>query len=187
MRVTLLRHCAVSSDYEGCYNGHIDIALSPEGLAHANTLSSQLHAYNFDAIYCSDLLRAKATLEALKLPQPVIYTPLLREKSWGIHEGLRFEQINRFIPYENFLQWIYALDGESISTFKARVKSFFFTQLTQQSHHHVLVVTHAGVIKILMALTHKISLQKSFALAFPYGHYTTIETPNYQFKELLCD
>ncbi len=187
MTLTLLRHCAVESDYTGCYNGHIDIALSPEGLAHATLLSTHFKNLNFDAIYCSDLTRAKETLSALQLPQPVIYTSQLREKSWGVHEGLCFEQINKTIPYKNFTQWIDALDGESMEHFKERINTFFFTELTQQQHQNILIVTHAGVIKTLMSLTNAISLQKSFSLAFPYGHYTTIETSNYQFKELICD
>ncbi len=175
MRITLLRHCAVEHKYDGCYNGHIDISLSAEGLEHAQSLASEFREFHFNAIFCSDLKRAKETLEALKLLTEPDYTPLLREKSWGEHEGLSFEEINQTIPYENFTQWLEVLGGESVENFKERVKLFFFKELAQHKVDHVLVVTHAGVIKTLLSLINNITLEQSFSTPFGYGNYVTIE------------
>ncbi|MEA2110425.1 MAG: histidine phosphatase family protein [Campylobacterota bacterium] len=178
MTVTLLRHCAVIEKYDGCYNGHIDIPLSNSGVTHAKSLAKEFGEFNFDALFCSDLKRAKETLVAL-YPQEthlhVNYSKALREKSWGVHEGLNFEQINRTIAYENFSQWLNALDGESIELFTKRITDFFFIELPKHNANHALIVTHAGVIKTLLSITKNISLQESFATPFDYGTYVTME------------
>ncbi len=187
MKITLLRHCAVESAYDGCYNGHIDISLSKQGYSHAKQLAIELQHHNFDALFCSDLKRAKETLDALDISVKPKYSLLLREKSWGRHEGLSFEKINETIPYENFAQWLEALDGERVEEFIKRIKHFFFELLPQHKINHALIITHAGVIKTLMTLTNNLSLQEAFAMPFPYGSYTTTSSDTYQFKELLCD
>ncbi len=187
MKITLLRHCAVAPAYDGCYNGHIDISLSKQGYSHAKQLSLELQHHNFDAIFCSDLRRAKETLGALNISLKPQYSSLLKEKSWGRHEGLSFEKINETILYENFAQWLEALDGERIGEFEKRIKHFFFELLPQHKTNHALIITHAGVIKTLMTLTNNISLQEAFAVPFPYGSYTTISSETYEFKELKCN
>ena len=126
MKITLVRHGEVTKKYLGKYNGHIDIELSANGLQQVLELGEELQKNNYDKIYCSDLLRARQTLEEFKLGQEVVYTQELREKYWGRHEGKSFEEISKEgIVYENFEQWISSLDGESIFDFEQRVKEYF--------------------------------------------------------------
>ncbi|MBA1438347.1 MAG: histidine phosphatase family protein [Epsilonproteobacteria bacterium] len=170
MKLTLIRHGEVTHPYQGRYNGHNNIPLSPRGLQDAKIVGKRLAKYHFDAIYCSDLPRAKQTLQALDLHHPTIFTEQLREKSWGEHEGMSFEQIEASgIKYTTFLEWIEQLGGERIEDFQARVANFFYNYLPQQNHQSVLIVTHAGVIKTLLALQKNLTLEESFALKLEYG------------------
>ena len=171
MRITLVRHAEVEERYHSCYNGAIDIDLSEKGIAQAKELASYLDTQNYDAVFCSDLLRAKKTLEHSIHSQDAIYTSQLREKSWGKHEGMRFDAIiaQGEIEYIDFMQWIEALDGEEYASYIQRVKNFFFEELPSHNKQNVLVVTHAGVIRVLIALVQELSLEDAFCINIDYS------------------
>lgn len=175
MKLILVRHGEVEAGFQHCYNGHNLISLSNKGKSQAFELGKQLRVFNFDAVYCSDLPRCVQTMEQIKKKSAVvnvIYTALLREKSWGRHEGLSFEQICKLdsLHYENFLQWINALDGQSIEDYNKQVKQFF-CELSVSDNPHVLIVTHAGVIRTLLHLLQKKTVGEAFSTVLPYGSY----------------
>ena len=177
MKITLIRHGEVEAPYIGKYNGHNDIGLSQQGKQEAKKLAELFTCKAFDLVYGSDLRRAKETLAPFSQAQDTIYTEKLREKSWGKHEGLSFEEIMaQGIVYENFEQWIEALDGESLAVYMKRIKQFFFEELAAQKVDNVLVVTHAGVIRVLMAIVRNISLEDAFSISLPYASYTVYDT-----------
>lgn len=193
MTLTLVRHGEVEEVYRHCYNGHNDIGLSPQGKEQAKELAKHLSGRSFDAVYCSDLRRCRETLgpiiEGRRLQTgDVIYTPKLREKSWGRHEGMTFDAIieQEGLRYDNFLQWIKALDGEPYDDYINRVGTFFTRELPQAPYNKILVVTHAGVIRVLMHLLQNISLEAAFSVDFPYSAYTTLETSNWEFGAMQC-
>ncbi|MDA3947206.1 MAG: alpha-ribazole phosphatase family protein [Helicobacteraceae bacterium] len=201
MTITLVRHGEVEEAYHRCYNGHNDIALSPKGIAEAARLGAYFQNHDFDALYCSDLKRCRQTLspiiQNLKLTkgntlgcniQNVHYTPQLREKSWGRHEGMTFDAITKQegLKYLDFIQWINALDGEPYDAYIGRIETFFTRELPLTPHNNVLVVTHAGVIRVLMHLLQKIPLEEAFSVDFPYGAYTTLNTSTSEFGAIRC-
>lgn len=166
MNITLVRHGEVEETYQGCYNGHNNIGLSLRGHKQAKDLSLKLSSKNFDAIYCSDLPRAIMTLEHLSYKQEIIFTDILREKSWGKHEGMKFDEIvaSGEVKYENFIQWIEALDGEPYEQFTQRIEKFFLSYLPSQNKKNILVMTHAGVIRTLISIVKNISLEEVFSI-----------------------
>lgn len=170
MKITLLRHAEVQEEYRGKYNGHIDISLSHYGKEQAFTLAQKYKNEGFDAVFCSDLLRARETLKPFTLQCKPTFAPALREKFWGAHEGKSFDEIcAEGIEYKNFTQWINALDGESVEAFTQRVHSYFFETILKQKSANVLVVTHSGVIKTLLSLIQNITLEEAFATELPYA------------------
>lgn len=175
MKLLLVRHSEVIKEYQGKYNGHIDIPLSQKGLKDAKNLEKKIKSHNFDAVYCSDLLRCRQTLEQLSLPQQAIYTPVLREKSWGKHEGMSFDEIIASgIEYSEFSEWIKHLGGEELPRFIERVQTFFFKDLQEKHLETVLIITHAGVIKTLLGLQKNLTPEESFAIPLEYSSVTEI-------------
>lgn len=170
MKLTLVRHCEVQEEYLGCYNGHIDISLSKNGYTQAKELSEKLKDEKYDAVFCSDLLRAKETLKYFTDLENIFYTDKLREKYWGVDEGKTYEQIcqEKNITYENFEQWISALGGENIEDFLERVRTFFFEYLQSLDYQNILIITHSGVIKTFFALHEKKSLEEAFSKTINY-------------------
>lgn len=177
MRVTLVRHCEVEERYKNCYNGHNDIGLSENGYIQAKELAKKLDALKFDAVFCSDLRRAKESIKYSLHVKNAIFTKRLREKSWGKHEGLSFDEIvaQGGIEYIDFLQWIDSLDGEAREEYIKRIEEFFLFFLPSLNKKSVLVVTHAGVIRVLMSIIKNITLEEAFGTKVKNGSLTEIE------------
>ena len=186
MKITLVRHTEVDEKYHKKYNGHIDIGLSKQGEEQARKLADFFLTYVFDSVYCSDLKRARETLKPFTQENQAIYTELLREKSWGKHEGLSFDEIvaQGEIEYEEFITWIKALDGEDYEVYIKRVKEFFLTYLISLNAENILVVTHAGVIRVLIAIVQKLSLEEAFSINVPYSAYIVFDTDLMSFSEV---
>ena len=169
MIITLVRHGEVEEAFRGKYNGHSNISLSSHGRLQAKELGKKLQKLNFDKIYCSDLKRTEETLKEFKLNITTIFSEDLREKSWGIHEGKSFQEIEDMgIKYKNFTQWIEDLDGEDATLYKERIKKYFYEVITKDETKNVLVVTHAGVISTLLSIVKNISLEEAFNTKIEY-------------------
>ena len=183
MTLYLVRHSEVITPYQNCYNGHNNIPLSQKGMQDAATLKEKLKDVEFGAIFCSDLLRTRQTLKQLSPRAKVTLSTKLREKSWGKHEGMSFEQIEASgIKYENFIQWVNALDGETIDAFESRVMEYFHQTIFKTHAENVLVVTHSGVIKIVLKNIKKLSLDEAFSISLPYSEIVTLSLEQPQHK-----
>ena len=171
MKITLVRHCEVDERYKNCYNGHNNIGLSKNGELKAKEVAKRLDALEFDAVFCSDLRRAKESLKESLHVKSAIFTDKLREKSWGRHEGMSFDDIiaKEDIEYIDFLQWIKALDGEPYKDYARRIEEFFLEFLPSLKKENILVVTHAGVIRVLVSIVKNTPLEDSFCIEVPNG------------------
>ncbi|MBC8238109.1 MAG: histidine phosphatase family protein [Helicobacteraceae bacterium] len=178
MIITLLRHAEVVEEYQGKYNGHINIPLSENGKKQAKHIAQKLQDEAFDAVYCSDLLRAKQTLEAFDIAAPIVYTEKLREKSWGMHEGKSFEELEQSgLVYESFEDWLELLDGEDIYEYLRNIETFFEDVIYKLDAQNVLVVTHSGPIKTILRIQDNLSLERAFGIDLPYGAHLKIHRP----------
>ncbi|NJC96166.1 MAG: hypothetical protein C3F07_11400 [Anaerolineales bacterium] len=94
-RLCLVRHGQTDWNLEGRYQGQSDVPLNENGLAQARQLAEQLNGQHFDAIYSSDLRRARQTAEpmAKMLGMTVNIEPRLREINQGEWEGVLVEDI----------------------------------------------------------------------------------------------
>jgi alpha-ribazole phosphatase/probable phosphoglycerate mutase len=186
MKLTVVRHAEVEEKYIGKYNGHNDIGLSEKGKIQAQKLAKHFEKSSFDALYCSDLQRARLTLEPFVQKGQAIYTEALREKSWGRHEGLGFDEICNLEKqeYKDFNSWLELLDGESIEEFLQRVESFFKRFIFEEKESNILLITHAGVIRALITILKNISYEESFSFAIPYGAYMEYDGENIEIVTL---
>jgi alpha-ribazole phosphatase len=186
--LTLVRHGEVEGRFKGCYNGHLDMGLSAAGRRTARRLAEHFRSAPFDAVYCSDLRRARETLKPFALDANPRYTEALREKSWGRHEGKSYEEIvaEEGIAYESFEQWLDLLDGEPYDVYLERLHAFFEEIVLAQRYESVLVMTHAGVIRGLLSLFGGMSLEEAFSVALPYGSFVTFKSMDGGFGEVIC-
>jgi alpha-ribazole phosphatase len=96
----LVRHGQTDWNQEKRYQGQTDIPLNEIGLQQAAGLSESLENTQFDAIYCSDLQRARQTANvlAIHLNLPVFQDRRMREASFGEWEGQIYPEIKLRYP-----------------------------------------------------------------------------------------
>src|SRR5215467_14607337 len=86
----LVRHGETDWNADGRLQGQTDRPLSDFGRRQARQLAEELDGEQFEAIYSSDLARARETAEIVSERRglAVRLDPDLREKDWGNWEGL---------------------------------------------------------------------------------------------------
>ena len=93
--IYLARHGETAWNREGRWQGQNDIPLHDEGRQQARALAERLRGCGVTRVYTSDLLRARETADivaaALGLA-PVTPDPDLRERCFGVFEGLTREE-----------------------------------------------------------------------------------------------
>ena len=106
MEILLIRHGETDWNRARRMQGHIDIPLNNEGLRQAKALGAALASEKLDAIYTSDLQRAKLTAQAVAdiYQMPLIIDEQLRERCYGVFEGLKYREVAEQFPDE-FALW----------------------------------------------------------------------------------
>lgn len=98
VEIILIRHGVTLWNVEARIQGISDVELSPEGLRQAELLAKNFPFDKVDAVYSSDLSRAKNTAKfvADKFNLPVQTTSALREVDFGIWEGKSFAELEKY-------------------------------------------------------------------------------------------
>ena len=88
-RILAVRHGETEWNAQQRIQGHTDIPLNAVGRQQARQLARALAGEAVDAVYSSDLQRARATAQAAAevLQRPVTLEPGLRERGFGPHLG----------------------------------------------------------------------------------------------------
>lgn len=102
MRLILVRHGQTEWNADGRYQGQSNVALSDMGRKQAELLADRFPVKTLDAIYSSDLDRARETAECVgkKLGVSVRPEKAFRELSFGDWEGLNYQEISSRWPEE---------------------------------------------------------------------------------------
>ena len=160
-----MRHGETAWNAQGRFQGHSDIALSPEGRAQARAgaahlrsmLAKQPHLPAPERIVTSPLARARETArivrDALGLPEEALSVDTrLREAGFGDWEGLTTLEVKARFPQERRRRkadrWSYAPPGgESYADIDRAIRGLL-DELDRAPLP--LLVTHAGNVRILM-------------------------------------
>jgi 2,3-bisphosphoglycerate-dependent phosphoglycerate mutase len=139
----LARHGETDWNRELRIQGSSDIALNELGRDQARALAQELEHVDLDAIYSSDLSRARQTAEVVATTHglEVRIDPRLRERSFGSWEGLTREQIDARGERHH--------DGESDDEVRERVLEAIQAIADAHAGETVLVVSHGGALNTL--------------------------------------
>jgi 2,3-bisphosphoglycerate-dependent phosphoglycerate mutase len=134
----LVRHGETDWNADGRLQGQTDRPLSDFGRRQAQRLADELADEELEAIYASDLSRARQTAEILgvRLGLAIVLDPDLREKDWGTWEGLTAIERDR-------VEFV----GESTEAHQERTLRALRRIAERHPGGRVLVVTHGGSMR----------------------------------------
>jgi 2,3-bisphosphoglycerate-dependent phosphoglycerate mutase len=164
-RVLAIRHGETAWNADGRVQGHQDIPLNERGREQARALAAALEGEAIDAVYSSDLQRARDTAEAFALPAglPVLTDVKLRERTFGRLEGHTFAEIEQRWP-DDPVRWRrrepgFAVGGgESLLVFYARCVEAATRLAAAHPGQTIALVAHGGVLDVLYRAAARIDL-----------------------------
>ncbi len=166
VKVVFVRHGQTEWNVSGRYQGQSDVALSAAGIEQAEKLAANFPVEHIDAIYASDLIRARVTAEtvAKRFGLGVNLEPAFRELSFGDWEGLTYEQIVASWPdaMENFLAHPDILDiphGESFPEVQQRAMSRLQELIQKHEGQTIMVAAHGAVLRTMLTAALHMPLQ----------------------------
>jgi probable phosphoglycerate mutase len=155
-RIVVIRHGETDWNVETRIQGQIDVGLNAAGRWQALQMARSLAEERIDAIYSSDLCRARETADALgdTLGLSIHTDPVLRERSFGVFEGLTFAEVERQHP-DAARRWrqrdasFGPVGGEPLGTFATRAVMGVTAIAAKHRGQHIAIVTHGGVLDVL--------------------------------------
>ena len=142
----LVRHGETIDNAAKIMQGQTQGLLNATGIAQAEAVRDQLTAEPIDAFVASDLHRSVQTCQIIAAPhrQPVVETPLLRERDWGSFTG-------KYIPdLQSVKEW--PADIEPLDALTARARKFLEWIRTQYPDQTVLAVGHGIINKAIQSV-----------------------------------
>ena len=173
-RICLIRHGETAWNAELRIQGHRDLPLNWTGQAQAEALARRLAEQHFDALYSSDLLRARQTVQPLAGAHglAVRLEPELRERHFGCCEGKTREEIlaGDAAVAQALAARIaeYVLPGgESLRQHLDRVTACLSRLARRHAGQIVAVVAHGGVLDLVYRHVHGVPMERQRDFPLP--------------------
>lgn len=174
----LLRHGAVEGGVK--YRGRTDDPLTAEGYHQMQRVWANI-SNDIELIITSPLSRCAEPARAWAAERGIecIEEPAVMEMHYGAWEGKSIPEIEAEYP-ELIKAWRANPDGmqppggESTETFRERLIEW--QQRCIEAHHgkHILLITHSGVMRMLIALALAAPVATTRRLAMPYACHSRI-------------
>ena len=158
-RLVLLRHGRTAWNESGRAQGHADIELDATGHAQAESAARHLASLGLDALWSSDLTRARQTAHyvASACRLAVKYDERLREFDVGQRQGLTLDEFAERHPDE-YAAWVRGdgllpvKGGEVTEDVERRIVPALHECMGSLDHGETgLVVTHGAAMKVAVA------------------------------------
>lgn len=164
--IYLVRHGQTLYNLKKRIQGHVDSPLTEKGKQQALEVKHYFEENHiqFDACYCSTSERASDTLEIIT-NQPYTRLKGLKEWNFGIFEG-ESEDLHPPKPPEQLHHSTFFVQygGESDSDVQKRVVAAM-NEIAERDGDQILVISHAGAIKMFMYHVYHDPQQKPIMLS----------------------
>lgn len=182
-KLLLVRHGETEMGRNRFLCGSTDEPLNAQGLRQIDRLGERLAATHVDAIYSSDLQRARATAQAISRNRhiSVLACPEMKEMDFGQCEGLTFDQVENRYPDVARL-WLARSPilaypgGESLDRFEQRVGQVLSRLQKHKTTDTVVLVAHLGSLRILLCYLLGIPRQHWWQFQLDNASLNTVET-----------
>lgn len=191
MIIDLLRHGEVVG--EACFRGHTDEPLSKAGW---QQMTAALDGYEIEKVVCSPLIRCADFTKQWSIQKNIIeqQIPEFKEINFGDWDGLTAKKIQKTNKNELDDFWTNPVEntppnGENLLDFQKRVLLGWNNLIIHNKNKNTLLVTHGGVIKIIMSHVLSIPLNKLLSIEVPLASMTRIrisfDKENNQYSSLV--
>lgn len=166
MKLYLVRHGETDWNKAGRMQGRIEVDLNLFGFKQAHLCAKRLKPIPFDMAFTSPQSRAFQTAELLVKPHDIRLEahPALQEIHLGKWEGLTWSEVRRQhrglnddLSKDRQMAKIHG--GESYEEVLKRSMDFM-NRIAKLPMEHVLIVSHAGVIKMLLSHVMGLPIEK---------------------------
>ncbi len=171
----LIRHGATVGNEEKRYKGSIDVPISKSGIEQiertSRLIQAALSGASLSAVYSSPLSRALRSAEILAAPfglQPIVVSGL-RERNFGVWEGMTLNEINERYPDE-FQAWAAnplehsPMGGESTLQVRDRIMPAYEEIISRHPGENIAIAGHGGVNRIVLCHVLGIPLEHIFRI-----------------------
>ena len=163
--IYLVRHAEAEGNLYRLVQGHFNGFITKRGYEQIRALRRRFEGIAIDAVYSSDLFRARTTARALSEPRgiPVILREDLREVNLGWWEGLTWQTVAQEDPEQLFcfhhdLSRFAVRDGETAGQARDRLLNALRCIAEENEGKTVAVFSHGAVIRILIGTLRGMSL-----------------------------
>lgn len=185
MQILLARHGQTTANAEKRFQGHLDCPLNEEGYRQAARLAALLAQWKPGRIFTSDLGRSIATARpaARLLGVEPIISPVFREYSWGVLEGLTWSEIEERYP-ALFPMLGYDLRGaeipgqEPLLEFRQRLSQGLALLLDESGPQAVALVGHGRYLNALVVNFLSLDFSGPWPFSFASAALTVLEVAN---------
>ena len=178
-KIYLIRHAEAEGNLYRRIQGHWDGSITPLGLQQIDALAQRFRREHIDALYCSDLSRARATAEAITRYHdiPAVVTPRLTEICMGVWEGRAWGDIEHDFPeqmrYFNTDPDRWSVPGcEPIRDVQKRMKRTIEDLAARHDGQTIVLVSHGMAIRAYLCTV--LGIPNSEMATLPYGDNTSV-------------
>jgi len=182
--IYLIRHGETEGNPDGKrrYKGSLDVPLSERGISQIEALTRHLESVPISKIYSSPLSRALRSAEIIASAKGLspISLDSLRERSFGVWEGMSFDEIVDRYPKE-FNLWkedplrFSPIGGESTLEVRERVMPTISKLIDEHKGESIIVVAHGGVNRVVLCEVLGIPLENIFRIEQDYACLNVLE------------
>ncbi len=175
MKLTLIRHTSLQITPGICY-GQSDIDVAASFADEVANTQKKLTNMTFDAIYTSPLQRCVKLTEALNVGEHIEDARLM-ELNFGDWEMHAWDDI----PRDIFDDWAHDYanlappKGETFSQLQQRAIHFLDEMLSKHSNENILVISHGGLIRALLAHVLNMELKGLFRFEINHASVTQLD------------
>lgn len=178
-KIYLIRHAEAEGNLYRRIQGHWDGSITPLGLQQIDALAQRFRREHIDALYCSDLSRARATAEAITRYHdiPAVVTPRLTEICMGVWEGRAWGDVEHEFPEQ--MRWFntdpdrWSVPGcEPIRDVQKRMKRAIEDLAARHDGQTIVLVSHGMAIRAYLCTV--LGIPNSEMATLPYGDNTSV-------------
>lgn len=183
--IYLIRHAEAEGNLYRIVQGHRDSNLTDRGWRQVRALEKRFEGVHVDAVYSSDLLRARATATAVSRPRGLTIhgVPDLREIRVGEWEERTFGEIAHRDPVmlENFgkhMDLWHVPGAETPREVLDRAWKFLNRVAAQHDGQTIALVSHGYILRLLLSKIEGMTLEETGSV--PHGDNTAVSLLEYE-------